>query len=457
MSDRTCPLVLGCIADDVTGATDLAINLVQGGMRVVQWFGVPTAEELRERESTHSVEADAIVVSLKSRSVPAADAIKQSLDALEALQALGAQRFYFKYCSTFDSTPKGNVGPVAEALLERLKTRGTIYCPAFPAAGRTVYQGHLFVFDKLLNESGMENHPLNPMTDANLVRFLAQQTTRPVGHARSESLSDSTGFTSDSNSNSNSASQAASRHLAARLHELHQAGTPHVVLDACNDRDLRECAAAVADLPLVTGGSGLAKYLPEAYRHIGLLESQDHSAKLPNIEGRSAILAGSCSRATQAQVEYMQAKCPVWKINVAEAIQDPNTLVDSILRWSSEQPAVQPLLISSTQSAAQRGTPSAENKQTATAIESVFGKLAKGLVSELNVRRLVVAGGETSGAVVAALGINVLKIGPEICTGVPWTESLGGTTTSDTPLALALKSGNFGEVDFFETALGMLK
>jgi len=244
MSDRTSPLVLGCIADDVTGATDLAINLVQGGMRVVQWLGVPTAEELRERASSHSVQADAIGVSLKARSVPVADAVKQSLDALEALQTLGAKRFYFKYCSTFDSTRVGNIGPVAEALAKALNANGVIVCPALPGAGRTVVHGHLFVGDTLLSESGMQNHPLTPMTDPDIRRWLGHQTQLQIGHVGLNTLADG--------------AQA----VRSALDAQDAAGMGLIVVDAMRDEDLFTIGAAAKGLPLVTGGYGVAAGLP---------------------------------------------------------------------------------------------------------------------------------------------------------------------------------------------------
>lgn len=422
---------LGCIADDVTGATDLAINLVQGGFRVVQFLGVPASSAIE------NCQADAVVIALKSRSIPSQEAIQISLASLDALRDAGCQRFYFKYCSTFDSTSKGNIGPVAEALMDALDVKQTIYCPAFPAAGRTVYQGHLFVFDKLLNESGMENHPLNPMQDANLRRVLGAQTQRPVGNLR---LQKQFGGLKD------------------QIGELEQANVRNIVADACSDADLDQIAAAVTAFRLLTGGSGLAKSLPAAYRKAGLIEPSSHQPTLPQIEGRSVIFAGSCSKATNAQVRWMEQRCPTYKLNLEQLIQDSASEIEAALSWAGGQPANKPVLFASTQAEAQL----AETQERygpdiiANRIEQCFGKLAKRLVDDLQVRKLVVAGGETSGAIVGALEIQALRIGPEICTGVPWTETVPLDSGSTPQLALALKSGNFGEQDFFETALGML-
>ncbi|MFN3192491.1 MAG: 3-oxo-tetronate kinase [Aureliella sp.] len=427
--ESTC--FLGCIADDVTGATDLAINLVQGGFRVVQFLGVPTPDSIRE------CNADAVVIALKSRSIPCREAIKLSLASLQSLRNAGCQRFYFKYCSTFDSTATGNIGPVAEALMDEIGINQTIYCPAFPAAGRTVYQGHLFVFDQLLNESGMENHPLNPMDDANLVRFLGNQTQRKVGNLRLQEQFGS---------------------LTSQLDELEQAGISNVITDACSESDLDRIAEAVIDFPLVTGGSGLAKSLPAAYRSASLLEPASHKPHLPKVGGRSAILAGSCSKATNAQVQWMEDRCPVYKPDLNRLIDNHESELDTAICWAKKHLADDPILFASTQDATQLAATQARfgSDKIATQIEIFFGKLAKQLVDQFQVRKLVVAGGETSGAVVAALDIQGLRIGPEISTGVPWTETISSSTPQTPQLALALKSGNFGEQDFFESALGML-
>lgn len=421
---------IGCIADDVTGATDLAINLAQGGVRVVQLLGVPSAGLLNEVAAY-----DAVVIALKTRSIPAEQAIDRSLEALKALQQLGVERFYFKYCSTFDSTPDGNIGPVAEALMDALGVETTVYCPAFPRAGRTVYRGHLFVGDRLLNESGMENHPLNPMTDADLVRVLSAQTTRSVGLV---------GYPTPV------ANAEAVRDAIASV----GGRQAHLIVDACDDSHLESIAKAVADLRLVTGGSGLARYLPPAYVERGLLSEAAALSRAPEVAGRSLVLAGSCSTATQAQVAAAAEQMPVCRVDVGALMHEPDAEKRRILAWAGSQDSESPLLIASTDTpdAVRSLQASYDPDAVATAIETLMGSLAHRMTEHEGVRRVIVAGGETSGAVAAALEIAALEIGPEIAPGVPWTRTIG----RDPELAVAFKSGNFGGSDFFMSALEML-
>jgi uncharacterized protein YgbK (DUF1537 family) len=421
--------ILGCVADDVTGATDLAINLVQGGLSVIQIMGVPTSEELDQ------IDADAIVVALKTRSIPAADAIEQSLTSLEALRHIGIDRFFFKYCSTFDSTEQGNIGPVAEAMMDALGVEQTIFCPALPRNGRTVYQGHLFVNGRLLNESGMENHPLNPMTDPDLVRFLGIQTSQKVGLL------------------SYAAFEAGGDRVTQELQALAESGVNLVITDSCDDEQLSTLAQAVADMRLVTGGSGIARYLPEAYRKIGLLESPPDQPRLPEVAGRSLILSGSCSAATNQQVNWMKQRCPAWKIDVPAIIDDSSQALGDVLSWAKQTDPAEPVLVYSTAAPDEVSQLQDQFGRDAVAhvIEDFHASIAAAMVADLGVRRLVLAGGETSGAVTTRLGVRALRIGPEISAGVPWTISIG-----ETPLALALKSGNFGGEDFFESALETL-
>ena len=420
--------VLGCIADDVTGATDLAINLVQGGMCVVQMLGVPSAEELSQ------LDADAIVVALKTRSIPKREAIAHSLKGLAALKGIGVARFFFKYCSTFDSTEQGNIGPVAAAMMDSLGVPQTIFCPAFPRNGRTVYQGHLFVHGCLLNESGMEEHPLNPMTDANLVRFLGRQTDRTVGLLPYELLS-------------------GDHEIEQRLRKLASSGVSMAITDACDDEQLERLADAVANMPLVTGGSGIAQYLPSAYRKVGLLSSRTYKPTLPDAVGRCLILSGSCSSATNQQVAWMQSKVPAWRIDVESVVSDAESSLRAVVQWAKASEPNQPLLVYSTSPPGQVAELQRRHGalHVAQKIEDFLASVATNLVATIGVRRIVLAGGETSGAVVNKLGVRSLRIGPEICAGVPWTESMG-----EPRLALALKSGNFGSENFFEAALEML-
>ena len=419
-------MLLGCIADDFTGATDLANTLVKSGMSTVQSIGVP--------DGSLSLDGvDALVIALKSRTIPAGQAIAQSLTALEYFKAAGAKQFIFKYCSTFDSTDDGNIGPVADALLDELGEDFTVACPAFPATGRSIYKGYLFVGDGLLSESGMENHPLTPMTDSNLVRVLARQTPHPVG------LVDYT-----------TVSQGATA-ISARFDELRAMGMRHAIVDALTDADLHQIGAALADTKLITGGSGIAIGLAENFRKSGDLEVGTNPS-LPSAKGRAAVIAGSCSKMTRAQVAYTQNVWPTYNIDPV-AIEAGEDVAEKVLAWANEQSKDQPILIYS--SADPETISNIQNKYGRDAagemVERVMGQVAQGLVAD-GVNQLVVAGGETSGAVVQALNVTALRIGPEIDPGVPWTETLGTA-----PLALALKSGNFGAQDFFQKSLGMLK
>ncbi len=417
--------LLGCIADDFTGATDLANTLVSEGMRVIQVFGLPQREiELPP--------ADAIIVALKSRSIPAKDAIAQSLASVEWLKAQGAQHFFFKYCSTFDSTPEGNIGPVSSALMKALGTNTTIACPAFPDAGRTVYQGHLFVYDKLLSDSGMEKHPLNPMTDANLVRWLQQQTNTSVELIPLKTV-------------------RKGMDAIREVLETDEGSSKIFVVDAIKNKDLRAIGTAIVRYPLVTGGSGIALGLPNAYRAAGLLPLERATASLPKVEGKQAILAGSCSSMTLKQVEYMKERCPSCQL-LLEDVLKRSGLVSEVLEWATPLLEKGPVLIYS--SADPDSVKAAQEQGGALDIgkkfEDALARIAKGLVAQ-GVRRLVVAGGESSGAVVSALNVSAIRIGSQIDPGVPWVESIG-----EEPLALALKSGNFGTEDFFEKSLSLL-
>ena len=420
-------MLLGCIADDFTGATDLAGMLVRGGMRTVQTFGVPQGA---------TPDADAVVVSLKSRTTPAAQAIEESLAALRWLQAQGARQFFFKYCSTFDSTDAGNIGPVADALLSALGSDFSIACPAFPENGRSIFRGHLFVGDGLLNESGMENHPLTPMKDANLVRVLQRQTKRRVGLARYDTVARGADV------------------LRERFAALRAEGVGLAIVDAVDNRDLMHIGAACAGMPLVTGGSGVALGLPANFAAQGLLGDPGQAARMPAIAGPAAVLSGSCSRATNAQVADWAATRPVFRIDpLALAAGQP--VARQALDWARAQAGV-PVLISATSPPEDVARVQAQLGVAAAGelVEHALAEVARGLIAH-GVRKLVVAGGETSGAVVKALAIEQLRVGPQIDPGVPWMVADRGAADGS-PLALALKSGNFGSTDFFAKALAML-
>ncbi|EXI89094.1 MAG: hypothetical protein AW11_01811 [Candidatus Accumulibacter regalis] len=417
--------LLGCIADDFTGGTDLAGMLVKAGMRTVQMIGIP--------QGPIPDDVDAVVIALKSRTSPVTEAIEESLAALRWLQATGCRQFYFKYCSTFDSTPQGNIGPVAEALMDALGTDFTIACPAFPANGRSVYQGYLFVGDTLLSESGMRNHPLTPMTDPSLVRVLQQQVQRGVGLV------------------AESAVMQGEQAIARRFAELRKNGKGFAIVDAISDDDLMAIGAACADLPLVTGGSGIALGLPQNFRRQGLLgdDAQARSAaSLPPTGGLRAVVSGSCSIATQAQVEAMRARHPAFNVDPLR-LAEGDDVVAAALDWAKSRVTQEPVLIYATAAPelvreiqARIGV-----ERAGSLVEEALASIALGLV-ELGVGQLIVAGGETSGAVVKALGIDGLRIGPEIDPGVPWTAAIQNDPAART-LALALKSGNFGSEDFF--------
>ena len=413
-------VLLGCIADDFTGATDLASMLVRHGMATVQLIGVP-------EEGIHAGDAQAVVVALKSRTIPAAEAIAQSLAALAWLRARGAEQILFKYCSTFDSTERGNIGPVSEALLEALGADFTIACPALPENGRSVYLGHLFVGEQLLSDSHMRHHPLTPMTDSNLVRVLQRQSKAPVGLVPYPVVE--------------RGPDAIREHFEA----LRGDGVRQAIADAVSERHLLALGAAAADLPLITGGSGIAMGLPENFRRKGRWRPESAPIRCRTLPGSRRILAGSCSAATLGQIErHRAAGRPTFVLDPI-GLADGGDDVERALAFAERHLGEGPVLIAS--SAPPEEVAKVQERlgreRAGAAVEAAMAAIAKGLVDQ-GVRRLVVAGGETAGAVVGALGIKGLRIGPPIDPGVPWTTSLG-----EPPLALALKSGNFGAPDFF--------
>ena len=416
--------LLGVIADDFTGATDVAGMLVQAGMDTLLAVGVPADDA--------ALAADAIVVALKSRTARAADAVRESLAALARLRAAGCRQFYFKVCSTFDSTPRGNIGPVAEALMAALGAEFAIACPAFPENGRSVYRGHLFVGDALLSDTGMREHPLTPMTDANLVRWLQAQTPLRIGLLRHDAVAAGAGA------------------VRARIAALRAEGVRIAVADAiCND-DLRTLAAATADLPLLVAGSGLALGLPAAYAARGLIQPGARAAALSAVGGHAAVLSGSCSTATNGQVhDWLAGGRPGFRIDVLQLAAGA-PLAAQALAWAAPLLPTQPVLVYATTGADEvKSTQQQLGVERAGAlVEACLAEIATGLLA-LGVRRLVVAGGETSGAVVQALDVQRLRVGLPIDPGVPWTQAEGR------PLLLALKSGNFGSVDFFARALSL--
>ncbi|MFW5393284.1 3-oxo-tetronate kinase [Yersinia sp. 2544 StPb PI] len=412
---------LGVIADDFTGATDIASFLVENGMSTVQINGVPDAD--------YHVNADAAVVSLKSRSCPTATAVADSLAALAWLQAQGCQQFYFKYCSTFDSTAQGNIGPVTDALLDALGQQQTIISPALPVNGRTVYQGYLFVMGQLLAESGMRNHPVTPMTDSNLLRLMDAQARGRSGLINSTVMDQGV--------------QA----VRSQLAHLKEEGIRYVVLDSLNEGHLLTQGEAVRDMVLVTGGSGLAIGLARQWAGDESHQPQATSAGAP--QGKlCVVLSGSCSAMTNRQVARYAQQAPSQSVDIARCLNEPESYAEELCAWVMENAGspLAPLLYATAepevlQKIQQQWGAAASSE----AVERLFGTIAHRL-QQLGFQRFIVAGGETSGIVAQSLGIQAFHIGPAISPGVPWVKS------TDHPVSLALKSGNFGDENFFARA-----
>jgi uncharacterized protein YgbK (DUF1537 family) len=400
---------LGIIADDFTGASDIGLTLAEAGMKVTQFIGVP--------DQPADADLDAGVIALKSRTAPVGAAIADSLAACRWLQAQGATQIVLKVCSTFDSTPAGNIGPVLDALADHLDAGPVIVCPAFPENGRSVYQGHLFVGDRLLNESGMQNHPLTPMKDSDLRRVLGAQSQRAIGHIPALTVS---------------------RGADAIVANLD--GKTHLITDAITDSDLIEIGLAARKLPLLCGGSGIAIGLPSNFGHVPATPTW-----VP-VLGAGAVLSGSCSIATREQVQTYAAKAPSMHITADGAVAGDFDPIE-IASWVLEQETA-PLIFASADPEVVKAAQTKHGVETtAEAIEQFFARLAATLVQK-GVRRLVTAGGETSGAVITGLGAQALSIGPRVAAGVPLVRA--GET------ALALKSGNFGGPDFFAEALTIM-
>jgi len=408
-------MLLGCIGDDFTGSSDLANTLAKAGMRTVQYTGVPSGPVADDVEAG--------VVALKSRSIDPDEAVRLSLEALDWLQRQGCTQFFFKYCSTFDSTPMGNIGPVADALAEALDAHKVIVCPAFPGTGRSIYQGYLFVNDVLLSESGMENHPLTPMTDANLRRLMSAQSRFDVGLVPAGIVFEGVDA------------------IKQQLEAEHQSGRRMIVVDAMRDSDLMDIGAAAKGLPLITGGSGIALGLPANFG------CQADQVPWRAQQGKAAVLSGSCSSVTRAQVKHHLETQPGIKIDLAKVINGHQT-PDEIASWLSQTDGLPLAYSSADPEEVQQLQASFGRDESAHALETFFGQTAKLLV-QLGITRLLIAGGETSGAVVESLALDTLQIGPEIDPGVP-------ALRARDDLVIALKSGNFGSVDYFEKAAAIL-
>ncbi|MEO9458246.1 MAG: 3-oxo-tetronate kinase [Lentilitoribacter sp.] len=410
-------MLFGAIGDDFTGSSDLGLMLADGGMRTVQYVGTPNVPA--------SSDVDAGIVALKTRSVPVQEAIEKSIEAYRWLKAQGCQQFMFKYCSTFDSTADGNIGQVIDALVDEIGTdKPVVVCPVFPGAGRSIYQGHLFVNDTLLSESGMQNHPLTPMTDPDIRRVLAPQTTRKVGHLPLADI----------------LSGNARSHL---INEAEQ-GRQLVVCDAVSEENLYNIAKAVSDFPLITGGSGIALGIPANFG-----KTSANKAEWSKSTKRVLCLSGSCSVATRGQIKtHIDAGGALLKLDADEVISGR---VDArqALKWAGEQTTL-PLIYSSDDPEQVKAVQNKHGlEKAASAFENLFAEIAR-QASQFGFGAIISAGGETSGAVVEALNADALEIGPMIDPGVPAIKVTGQD------LVLALKSGNFGAPDFFEKAAKVL-
>ncbi|QKK32970.1 four-carbon acid sugar kinase family protein (plasmid) [Rhizobium indicum] len=423
-------ILLGSIADDYTGASDLANTLTKNGLRTVQTVGIPDP-------SLALPDVDAVVISLKIRSVPASDAVAAAASAERWLRQRGAGHVLYKICSTFDSTDAGNIGPVTEALSEAAGGGSVLVTPAFPETGRTVYLGHLFVGGQPLNESPLKDHPLNPMHDANLVRALTRQSRNAVG------LIDLTAIAAGPDA------------VKARLDGLRTAGITTVIADAIFERDLETLGEVALETPVSTGASGLGLGLARALVRSGRISSAGAPTTdaIRPVGGLSAIVAGSCSKATLHQLDVAERSMPVLRLDPERLLAGPDEIAAAI-SWAGDRISAGPVVVAA--SAA---------PETVSRLQSLYGREASGhaietatsiITAELverGVRRLVVAGGETSGAAVDRLAIPAFLIGPEIAPGVPVLRTVGNAQGD---MLLALKSGNFGGEDFFAAALAMM-
>ena len=420
------PITLGCIADDFTGATDLANMLVKGGLKTIQLLGTP-------RESDVVPSVDAVIIALKTRTIPVEEAIEQSLRALNWLKSAGAEKFFFKYCSTFDSTDSGNIGPVIDSLMADLETPFTIACPAFPETGRTIFKGHLFVGDKLLSDSPMKDHPLTPMKDSNLVSTLSRQTSQKVGLVQ---YKDILGGPSE---------------IRKAFDQLQKEDVAIAITDVLNDEHLYFLGEAVKDFKLITGGSGIALGLPSQFKSRNNHQEETRAHSLPKVLGKELVLSGSCSEMTLAQVDEFSKRYSTLKLNPIELAENNSALANAV-DWVIQAKGKEPILVyaSAPPDAVKQAQKKLGRDLASSTVEKALAKIALSAVQN-GFRRIVVAGGETAGAVVSNLGIKGIMIGEQIDPGVPTTVSIG-----DPSIGLVLKSGNFGSADFFEKAFKVM-
>lgn len=413
-------MLLGVIADDFTGATDIAGFLVENGMRTIQVNGTPS-EDMK-------INADAVVVSLKSRSCATQQAIIDSVKALKWLQSQGCQQFYFKYCSTFDSTAQGNIGPVTDALLDQLNEDFTVVCPSLPVNGRTVFNGHLFVLGQLLSESGMRNHPVTPMKNSNIVQLMDAQSRGETGLINYQII------------------EQGPDNIIKGFKALKAQGKRYAVVDAFNSQHIDNIGKSINGLKLITGGSGLASGIAKNWKSHLQDQTEAKKAGYPS-KAPTVIFSGSCSLTTNKQVSHYKKKAPHLAINVEHCL-NKNNYSQEVCDWvlSQTQSTLAPLVYAT---ADPQGLKKIQLKYGAEAssqaIENFFKQLAIKL-KEKGVCNFIVAGGETSGVVTQSLQVDCFHIGPQIAPGVPWIKAVNH------PLSLALKSGNFGDETFFTKA-----
>jgi 3-dehydrotetronate 4-kinase len=419
-------LLFGAIADDLTGGVELASMLVSRGVRTHLAIGA---------HAPLDPAAEAVVFALKSRLTPADEAVRDSLAALDRLLAANTRRVFFKYCATFDSTPAGNIGPVAEALLDRLGEDFTAFCPAFCEAGRTVYQGHLFAGDRLISESPKRFDPMTPMTDPDLVRVLAAQSEGKTGLI------------------AHSAVRAGGEAIRSGIDGLKQQGVRLALVDAVSEEDLASIADGCADLRLMTGNSSVAAHFPPLWRRRGWLAADPALNRLPAVDGHSAVLAGSVADRTDEQLRNFEQYGPVLRIDMVAACQGRDVAAEAFA-WAAARLRNGPVAIATTAapeavSALQRRFGSAEVARRA---EEILSDLAGRLTDEAGVRRLLIAGGETAGAILRSLGITTLRVGPYEGPGISRV-----IARAEDPIALVLKSGKLGPVDMFARVLEDMK
>lgn len=421
------PLLLGGLGDDFTGSAELAAMMVQQGV---------AASLVTTPAAAATAPGQAVVVAHKSRVAPAGQAVAAMLASARALRARGARQLFFKYCATFDSTPAGNIGPCADALLDLVGATQTAFCPAFPEVARTVYQGHLFFADRLISESSKRHDPLTPMTDPDLQRVLQAQTPHRVGLLPRNVI------------------VAGDAAVTAHVAGLAAAGIRHIIADATDEADLQAVARLTVDWPLMTGGSSVAVYYPEQWRARGLLDGPATAPSLPAVQGHGLVLAGSCAERTLAQIETFGAGHPVLRLDLLATAADPDRAITEAVDWATARLEHGPVAIATSEGpeAVSRIQAELGVARAAGLAERLLGQAAAALVGR-GVRRLMIAGGETSGAVVEALGLETFQVGAYQGAGI---SRLVADDPAGRRLALCLKSGKLGPVDMFATVLAAM-